>query len=168
MSLTQAEELMQEAEASPIETFNLMRELSVISCYVKIPGMGETEAFAVNSAGRPGFSSWPRFWSLAVEVIMKPVVARWRAEGRGIVVGEEQLTHRVWADNIFVISKSGGEALSMLTELMVAFRTRGFKMKDKSLEWLWAGSETPAGWDEVVARGGADGMDLVVSDGVEN
>ena len=136
VKIDEAEAVLRESVASPIGLFNLVRELSNTEGTVKVPGLGVSEGFGITSAGRPGFRSWPKFWTLVVEVVMGPVVKRWREEEKGILVGKERISHRVWADNIFLTARSVEEAHAMATKLTTAFRARGYRMKPTSLEWL--------------------------------
>ena len=95
----------------------LMRELTGVSAVLEIPSAGVTKMFPYTRGGKQGAVETPDVWNSLVEFCMEPLIPSWRARGFGFHLEEEEYTHAVWADNIFLFSSRESDICIMTQEL---------------------------------------------------
>ena len=76
-------------------------------------------------------------------MIFSPLVRAWHDEGYGILLGQKRYTHAVYADNIYLFSRSHSQLqamVSLLTESLAHFK---LAWKRSSLKVLSAANVKP-------------------------
>ena len=106
-----------------------------------LPGMPASERFDIQRGGKQGGVETPEVFNAMIETLMSPLVRLWRDKGYGFKYGdyEDTLTHLVWADNIYLITRSLQEFQAMSQELTNAIYAHRFRGKASGLQILTAG-----------------------------
>ena len=125
----------------------VLREYVGLQGRATMAGVGTSEPFHLQKAGRQGGVDTPKELNIMVEISLHKCLETWSRKGwgfrpRGSTEGPA-LTHAVWADNVYLIAASLEDLQSMIEELSAELLWLGFDWKPTSLKLLAGAASHP-------------------------
>lgn len=117
------------------------------------PGIGATEPVQLDHGLPQGCPASPLLFStLLLQVILQPLVQKWKDEGRGIVVDGDVVCILALADDLDLFDQSHSGIQDMLAELSVVLRAAGQTLQAEKCAWMPVGGGSHEGGVTVDGR----------------
>ena len=102
-------------------------------------GLGGVQATPTRmNCGLPqGAPESPLIFTLVTEMVLRPLLQKWRSEGRGWQLDELWLAAVCYADDIVLVSSSGQDLALMVKEIIQSFAAVGLEVGCEKTHWTY-------------------------------
>ena len=120
---------LQSRNVDPWTTRAILREYLDLKARVSIADSGSSSFFSYRRGGRQGGVETPDLFVFLLDGIMEPIVQQWSVQGFGVHFDDFNITHVIWADNIFIFASDRTQLKEMTAMVSQALPARSMGLK---------------------------------------